>query len=56
MFDLRGANTKCKRTERPVRGGMTVTAHNGCAWEGEALLWADDVDDALPLVAESKVR
>jgi hypothetical protein len=34
---------------------MTIAADDGCARESEALLWSDDVDNALSLVAESKV-
>lgn len=34
---------------------MAVTANQGCAGKGESLLWSNNVDNALPLVAEAKV-
>lgn len=55
MLDLARSDTEGKSAERPVCGCMTVTADNGGAGEGEALLWADDMDDALTLVAHAKV-
>ena len=39
-----------ERTERAMRRGVAVTADDGGAGQGEALLGPDDVDDALPLV------
>ncbi|MGX1066289.1 hypothetical protein AB7M39_005654 [Bradyrhizobium diazoefficiens] len=39
-----------ERAERAMRRGVAVTADDGGAGQGEALLGADDVDDALALV------
>ena len=39
-----------QRAERAVRRGVAVAANDGGAGQSEALLRADDVDDALPLV------
>ena len=50
VLDLRGADAVGERAERPVGRRMAVAAHEGRAGQGEALLRADDVDDALPLV------
>jgi hypothetical protein len=55
VFDLRGADTKSQGTESTVRGGVAVTADDGGGRQGKALLGANDVDDALALVAEAKV-
>jgi hypothetical protein len=50
MLDLGGADAVRQRAERAVRRGVAVTADNGGARQREALLGADDVDDALTLV------
>lgn len=55
MLDLAGPDPERQRPERPVRGGVRVPAHRDAARKGEALLGADDVDDALPLVGEREV-
>lgn len=55
MLDLAGADAKGEGAEGAMCGGVAVTADNGGAGEGEALLGANDVDDALPLVAQAKV-
>ncbi|GKT69967.1 lysine-specific demethylase 8 [Colletotrichum tofieldiae] len=54
VLDLAGADAEGQGTEGAVGRGVTVTAHYGGAGEGEALLGADDVDDALSLIAEAK--
>ena len=51
MLDLRGADAVGERAEGAVRRGVAVAADDGHAGQGEALLGADDVDDALALVA-----
>ena len=50
MLDLAGADAVGERAEGAVRRGMAVAADDGHAGQGEALLGADDVDDALPAV------
>ena len=50
VLDFRGADAVGERAEGAVRGGVAVAAHDGGAGQGEALLGADDVDDALALV------
>lgn len=55
MLDLAGTDTKGKGSESAVGGGVAVAADDGSSGEGEALLGADDVDNALALVAEAEV-
>ena len=50
VLDLRGADAVGERAERAVGRGVAVAAHERGAGQREALLGADDVDDALPLV------
>ncbi len=50
MLDLGGADAVRQRAERAVGRGVAVAAHDRGAGQGKALLGADDVDDALPLV------
>ena len=50
MLDLGGADAVRKGTEGAMRRGMGVAADDRRAGQGEALLGADDVDDALALV------
>src|SRR5436190_2055849 len=47
MLDLAGADAERQRADPAVRGGVAVAADDRRAWEREALLGADDVDDAL---------
>jgi len=47
VADLAGADTEGDRSEGAVGGGVGIAAGNGGAWLGDALLRADDVDDAL---------
>ena len=47
MLDLGSADAEGQRAERAMRGGMRIAAHHGHAGQGQALLGADDVDDAL---------
>ena len=51
VFYFAGADAKSERTECAVRGGVAVAANNGHAWKRAALLGADDMHDALLLVA-----
>ena len=51
VLDLAGADAEGQRAERAVGGGVAVAAHDRHARLGEALLGADDVDDALVRVA-----
>ena len=51
MLDLRGADAEGERAERAMRRGVAVAAHERDARQGEALLRADDVADALAPVA-----
>eukprot|EP00976_Prorocentrum_cordatum_P011471 230508-Prorocentrum_minimum.AAC.1 len=55
VLHLAGADAEGERAESAVRGGVGVAAHDGHAGEGEALLGADDVHDALALVRQAKV-
>ena len=50
MLDLGGADAVGQRAEGAVRRGVAVAADDGRARQREALLGADDVDDALALV------
>ncbi len=50
VLDLGGADAVRQRAEGAVRRGVAVAADDGRAGQREALLGADDVDDALPLV------
>jgi hypothetical protein len=34
---------------------MTVSADHRCAWQGKALLWANDMYNALTLVIQTEV-
>ena len=47
VLDLAGADAERERPEGAVGGGVGVAADDGHARLGEALLGADDVDDAL---------
>ena len=51
VLDLARADAEGQRAEGAVGGGVGVAAHDGHARLGEALLGADDVDDALARVA-----
>ena len=51
VLDLAGADAEGQGAERAVGGGVAVAADDGHARLGEALLGADDVDDALAGVA-----
>ena len=50
MLDFRGADAVGERAEGAVRRRVAVAADDGGAGQSEALLGADDVDDALALV------
>ncbi len=47
VADLAGADPEGDRPKGPMGGGMAVSAGNGHAGLGEALLGGDDMDDAL---------
>ena len=51
MLDLGRADAEGERTERAMGRGVAVAAHQRHARQGEALLRADDVADALAPVA-----
>ena len=53
MGDLRGADAEGVGAERAVRGGVAVAANDQQARQGQALLRADDVDDALSRIVEA---
>jgi hypothetical protein len=55
VLDLARADAEGKGAEGAVGGGVAVAADDGGAGEGEALLGADDMDDALSLVTEAEV-
>ncbi len=50
MLDLGRADAEGERADAAVAGGVAVTADDGRAGQREALLGADDMDDALFLV------
>ena len=52
MRHFRRADAEGQRAQRAVRRGVAVAAHQGHAGLADALLRADDMDDALTLVAE----
>ena len=47
MFNLRRANPERERAEATVARGMAIAADYCCAGQRKALLWPDDMDDAL---------
>jgi hypothetical protein len=51
VLDLGGTNAKSQSAKRAMSRGMAITTYDGGAGKREALLWTDDVDDALPLIA-----
>jgi hypothetical protein len=55
VLDFTGSDTEGEGTESTVGGGMAVTADDGCAGQGETLLWADNMDDTLALVTHSEI-
>ena len=54
MLDLGGADAEGQRPEGAVGAGVAVAADDGRAGQGEALLGADDVHDALADVAHAE--
>ena len=56
MFNFGGADAEGKCPKRSMRCSMRVTTHNCCSWKGETLLWAYDMNNALPFIIESKIR
>ena len=55
-LDLARPDPERERPERPVRARVRVAAHDRHAGLGQAELGADDVDDALPRVADAVER
>ena len=55
VLDLAGADAKGESAKSAMGGGVAVAADDGGAGEGEALLGANDMDNALSLVAQAKV-
>ena len=55
MFDLRRSDSERERTERPVRRGMAVAAHDRHSGLRAPLLGTDDMDDAAAWVAHRKI-
>ena len=55
MLDLGGADAVRQRAERAMGRGVAVAADDGGAGQGEALLGADDVDDALAVVELAEI-
>lgn len=55
MLNLTGTNAKSQGAKGTVCGGMAVTADDGGAGEGEALLRSNDMDNSLALVAQAEI-
>lgn len=55
MLNLTGSDSEGQGTKSTVGGGVAVTADDGRTGQSEALLRANDVDNALSLVAEAEV-
>ena len=55
VLHLGRADAEGKRAKGAVGGGVRVAAHDGGAGEGETLLGADDVHDALAAVVHAEV-
>jgi hypothetical protein len=54
MLDFTGSNAKGKRPKGAMCRCMTVAAHNSGSWQSEALLWANDVNNSLSIIIETK--
>lgn len=55
MFDFACTNAMSQGSEGTVGGGVTVTANDSGTWQSEALLGANDVNDSLSFVTQTKV-
>lgn len=55
MLDLTGTDAKGQGAKGTVCGGMAVTADDGGAGEGEALLGSNDMNNSLALVAQAEI-
>ena len=55
MLNLRRADAKSQGTKSPVRCGVAVAAHYRRTGQGKALLWTDDVHDALAFITQAIV-
>ena len=55
MLDLGGTNAKSQSAKRAMCGSVRVATDNCGTWKGEALLRANNVDNALTLICEAKV-
>jgi hypothetical protein len=47
VFDFTGTDPESDGTERPVSGGVRITAHNGHAGMHESDIGTDDVNNSL---------
>src|SRR3546814_14760849 len=56
VLHLGGADAEGQRAEGAVSGGVAVAADDGHTRQGEALLRADDLDDALARVVHAEDR
>ena len=55
MLHLTRANSKRKGAKSTVRGRVAITADDSGPRKREALLWSNDVDNALALVTKTEV-
>jgi hypothetical protein len=55
VLDFTSSDTEGESTEGTVGGGVTVTADDSCAGQGETLLGSNDVDNTLALVTHTEV-
>lgn len=55
MLNLAGTDAKGQGAKGTVCGSMAVTADDGGAGEGEALLGSNDMDNSLALVAQAEI-
>ena len=51
MLDLRCADAKCQRAQPAMAGSVAIAADDSGAGQRKALLWPDDMYDALIGVA-----
>ena len=55
MFNFTGTDTESKGSKRSVCRSMTIPTDHSSPRKREALLWTYDVNNALALVAQTKV-
>ena len=56
MLDFARADAECQRSERAMRAGMAVAAHDRAARQRQSELGTDDVHDALAAAVEVEER